>query len=226
MTTFVSRLTLFFVIVAGYEVKAQYAAENPAAENWYSQPDGINWLLEHYRPIYNFRPNETVASIGAGQGIREVVYSLMADSLTFYIQDINPFWLEPDRLTKTVRTIYTQAGRTECLATFVPVRGTEKETRLPKQFFDKIIIENSLHEFSYPKEVLQSVYKNLKATGHLFIWEDTAKKPNRKHSGCGKPMFTDELLIKLLGENGFQFIDKTIVSPPKSRDAVFCFRPK
>ena len=223
-----SRLALLycFLSLANCDVKAQYADENPAAESWYSQPDGINWLLQHYRPIYDFRPNETVASIGAGQAIREIVYSLMADSLTFYVQDINPFWLEPNRLAKTVRAIYTQAGRTECLATFVPVRGTEKETRLPKQFFNKIIVENSLHEFTYPNDVLQSIRTNLKTNGQLFIWEETAPKLNRKHSGCGKPMFTDESLLKLLDANGFHFIDKTVVDPPRGKDSVFRFQPK
>ena len=217
-------LLLFLLVIAGYEANAQYTDENPAVDNWYSQPDGINYLLERYRPIYNFRPHETIASIGAGQGIREVVYSLMVDSLTIHVQDINPVWLEPVRLAKTVRTVYAQAGRTECSATFVPVRGTEKETRLPSQFFDKIIIENSLHEFSYPNDVLRSVRASLKADGHLFIWEDIAQKPGRKHSGCKNPMFTDESLLKMLADNGFRFVDKTLVNPPRGSDAVFRFR--
>lgn len=218
-------LLLLFAIV-GYEARAQYADENPATENWYSQPDGINYLLKHYRPIYNFRPHETIASIEAGQGIREVVYSLMADSLTVYVQDTNPVWLEPVRLAKTVRTVYAQAGRAECSATFVPVRGTEEETRLPSRFFDKIIIENSLHEFSYPNDVLRSVRASLKADGQLFVWEDIAQKPGRKHSGCRNLMFTDESLVKLLDENGFRFVDKTVVNPPRGSDAVFRFRLK
>lgn len=215
---------LCFFGIAGYPANAQYADENPAADNWYSQPDGINWLLELYRAIYDFRPHETIASIGAGQGIREVIYSLMADSLTVYVQDINPFWLEPVRLAKTVRTIYAQAGRAECSATFVPVRGTEKETRLPGQFFDKIIIENSLHEFTYPNDMLRSVRASLKADGQLFVWEDIAQKPGRKHSGCRNLMFTDESLVKMLTDNGFRVVDKAVVNSPRGSDAVFRFR--
>lgn len=219
-------LLLLLLAVLSSAAKAQYTGENPAAKSWYGEPDGINWLLSRYRPIYGFRPNETVASIGAGQGIREVVYSLMADSLTFYVQDIDPAWLEPNRLAKTVRTIYAQAGRADCSSTFVPVRGAAHETQLPTQFFDKIIIENSLHEFEHQADMLRSVRANLKATGKLFIWELTTKKPAQKHPGCKMPMFTDASLMNLLDETGFRLVSKTVVDSSRSKDAVYQFAVK
>ncbi len=190
---------------------------------WYTRSAGINWLLAHYRPIYNFQPGEKVASIGAGQGIREVVFSLMADSLTMYLQDLDPYWLEPDRLAVAVQAIYKKAERIACTSTFVPVRGKEKETQLPNQYFDKIIVENSLHEFTYQADMIQHIRENLKPSGQLFIWEAIATNPNRKHTDCGKPMFTDETLIKLLSENGFHFVSKTVVNPDRGKDAVFQF---
>lgn len=207
----------------GNSVKAQSTDWAIGINKWYSQPDGINWLLQHYRPIYDFRAREKIASIGAGQGIREVVFSLMADSLTFYLQDINPYWIEPDRLTLLVQRIYRQAGRSASTATFISVRGREQETKLPRQFFDKIIVENSLHEFSFQADMLVSIRQCLKPTGQLFIWEAVTKKPNKKHQDCGKPMFTDESLIKLVTENGFRFVNKTVVDPPRGKDAVFKF---
>jgi SAM-dependent methyltransferase len=224
-----SRLSLFlalFFSVISAEVNGQYSDWENTPNTWYTQPEGINWLIAHYRPIYDLQPHQKLASIGAGQGIREIVYSLMADSLTFYLQDINPVWLEPDRLSKSVRSIYSQAGRTSCTTKFVPVRGREKETGLPNQFFDKILVENSLHEFTFQPEMLQSIRGNLKPGGQLFIWEQITSKPNRRHSGCGKPIFTDESLLKLVEANGFRFVDKTIVDPPRGKDAVFRFQLK
>lgn len=215
-------LTCVFAL-AQYEATAQ-DANWTAANKWYSEPDGINWLIAHYRPIYDFRPAEKVASIGAGQGVREVVYSLMADSLIFYLQDLDSIWLEPSRLKKAIRTIYKEAGRTTCTTYFIPVRGKEKETGLPDRFFDKILIENSLHEFNFQSEMLLSIRTNLKPDGQLFIWEAITKKLYQKHVDCGKPMFTDESLVKLAEENGFRFIEKTIVDPPRGKDAVFQFR--
>lgn len=216
-------LTYCFLLMS-HIVEAQDIDENGTFNTWYSEPEGINWLLDSFRPIYDFRPGETIASVGAGQGVREVVFSLMADSLLVYVQDVNPYWLEPDQLSKTIRRIYDRSGRTTCTSRFIPIRGKEKETRLPNGFFDKIIVENSLHEFTYQPEMLHSIRVNLKPNGILFIWEETATKPNRKHEGCKMPMFMDESLIKLVEESGFRFIEKTIVNPPKGRDAVFTFR--
>lgn len=221
----IKSLLLSCCLLMGYSlVNAQDVDENGTFNTWYSEPEGINWLLDSFRPIYDFRPGETIASIGAGQGVREVVFSLMADSLLVYVQDVNPYWLEPDQLSKTIRKIYDRAGRTTCTSRFIPIRGKEKETRLPEGFFDKIIVENSLHEFTYQPEMLRSIRANLKPNGVLLIWEETATKPDRKHKGCGMPMFMDDALIKLVEENGFRFETKTIVNPPKGRDAVFAFR--
>ncbi|AQG78607.1 class I SAM-dependent methyltransferase [Spirosoma montaniterrae] len=216
-------LLLYILALFTISVHAQTTDENPAATSWYSEPDGINWLLERYRPIYDFKPRETIASIGAGQGIREVVYSLMADSLTVYLQDVETYWLSPERLYKTLRTIYGKAGRSDCSATFKIIRGTDRDTGLPTQLFDKIIIENSLHEFDHQAIMLQSIRDNLKPGGTLFVWEEIATKPNRKHSGCRKPMFTDQSLRQLMAEHGFQFVDKTVVDPPRGSDVVYRF---
>lgn len=220
-------ILLVYMLAGTYnEIKAQEIDGATKANKWYSQPEGINWLIAHYRPIYNLQPSEKVASIGAGQGVREIVYSLMADSLTVYLQDLDSVWLEPSRLKQAIRTIYVQAGRTTCTTRFIPVRGSEKETRLPTQFFDKIIVENSLHEFNFQADMLQRIRDNLKPEGILFIWEAISKKANQKHVDCGRLMFTDESLIKLVEENGFRFVDKTVVDPPRGKDVVFQFRLK
>ncbi len=75
--------------------------------------------------------------------------------------------------------------------------------------------------------MLQSIRRNLKAGGTLFIWEAIATKPNRKHKGCRKPMFTDESLRQLLAENGFLFADRiTIEHDENERSYVYVFRVK
>ncbi|OJW73964.1 MAG: hypothetical protein BGO59_12530 [Spirosoma sp. 48-14] len=221
---YVKKLLLcLFCWLIGYVATAQRVDWAIGINKWYTKKEGIDWLLAHYRPIYDFRPNEKVASIGAGQGIREVAFSLMVDSLTVYLQDLDPYWFEPDRLTILIQAIYKSAARDACSATFVPVRGKEKETKLPKQYFDKIIVENSLHEFTYQAEMVQQIRENLKPNGQLFVWEAIATKPNRKHTDCRKPMFTDDTLIKLLTDNGFRFVSKTVVDPRRRKDAVFIF---
>ena len=151
-----------------------------------TQKDKQEETLSRYQPIYEFRKGEKIASIGAGGGSKEVIYSMMADSLTVYLQDINPICLSPDIVQATVSQLYQAAGRT-CTATFTPVIGTGKETRLPSQFFDAIIMENTLHELTYPGELVASIRANLKPDGCFYIEDFIAKRAGQKHRGCHKP---------------------------------------
>lgn len=173
---------------------------------------GLEKIVQTYRSIYDFRKGEVIASIGAGSGMQEIVYSLMADSLTFYLQDIDLSGLAIQNLESTVQQIYKNAGRTQCNATFLTYRGTGTNTNLPVQAFDKIIVENSLHEFTHPSEMLQSIQANMKPGGILFVRELLAKRAHRKHPVCQKTMFTERSLVTLLHQNGFQLMDKTFIS--------------
>lgn len=218
------RWLIFLYLLVFGNANAQDADWLVPGNKWYTESKNIEWLLATYQPIYNFRPKDKIASIGAGQGVREVVFSLMADSLSIYVQDINPHWLEPDKLAVLVRKVYNEANRAGCTTTFVPVRGGSKATKLPERFFDKIIIENSLHEFDFQDDMLKSIRVNLMPDGYLFIWEAMASNLHSIHSDCGKPMFTDTSLVKLLTENGFSFVDKTVIMPKRWNNVVYMFR--
>lgn len=216
-------MILFVLFVTTVAVAQR--SKHPCVYENLLQTDKLEQTLKRYQAIYNFRKSNTLASVGAGSGTKEVIYSMMADSITFYLQDINPICLTPENLTNTISQIYNAGGRTNT-ATFIPVIGTERETRLPRQFFDKIIIENTLHELTYPNELLSSVRANLKPDGSLFIEDFIAKRPGQKHRGCGKPLYTEEALIQLLDRNGFRLLDVTVVSPRIEADKVYKFALK
>ncbi|MGA0558417.1 class I SAM-dependent methyltransferase [Larkinella sp. VNQ87] len=195
---------------------------NECLDKHYTKRENCEWLLKTYRNLYNFRKTEQIASVGAGSGAREVIYSMMDDSLTLYVQDVDPVCLQPEALSLTIRQLYQLMGRT-CSAMFIPVRGVEKETRLPERFFDKIIIENSLHEFTHPNEMLDNIRRNLKPNGRLFIGELIARRPGRKHQGCRKPLFTEESLVQLLETSGFRMVNKTVLDARYPDDRVYEF---
>jgi hypothetical protein len=216
--------TFFFLLLTCELTYAQFDSIE-CLDKHYTKLENIGWLLKSYRGIYGFRRNEKIASVGAGSGVREIIYSMMEDSLTFYLQDVNPVCLQPETLSQTIEQIYQIVGR-KCTASFIPVRGKETDTRLPEQFFDKIIVENSMHEFSYSNEMLASIRGNLKNDGYLFVWELIASRPGKKHKGCRKPLFTEENLIHLLDINGFKLIGKTVVDPHYPDDRVYKFTLK
>lgn len=208
---------LIILLLEGSPLHAQFDG-NGCVDKQFSNKEYIEWMIKRYREIYNFQKHENIASVGAGSGVREVIYSMMADSLTIYVQDLNPVCLQPEDLSLTIRQLYQFMGR-RCTAQFYPVRGKEQDTQLQLRFFDKIIVENSLHEFTFPNEMLTSIRRNLKPGGTLFIWEYIARKPGKKHSGCRMPLFTDESLRQLLEGNGFQFME-TIVVNSRNRDEL------
>lgn len=199
--------------------------KNPCVYESLTRKENLENTLKRYQPIYDFRKGDTLASVGAGGGSKEIIYSMMADSIAFYLQDINPACLTPENVATTVRQLYDAAGRANT-ATFIPVIGEEKDTRLPRQFFDKIIIENTLHELTYPNDLLTSVRSNLKPNGYLFIEDFVARRPGQKHRGCGKPLYTEEALIQLLDANEFRLLETTTVFPRNNFYKVYKFALK
>ncbi|QHV97689.1 methyltransferase domain-containing protein [Spirosoma endbachense] len=215
----------FFTLLFCFLFTTALAQEKDCVNDFYARKKIIELMLKSYRRVYDFHKEENIASIGSGSGNREVIYSMMADSLTFYVQDINPICLEPDILSATIRRLYAVMNRS-CTAKFISIRGKAKETRLPDKVFDKVIVENSLHEFESPVDMLKSIRGNLKRDGYLFISELIAKRPGKKHIDCRKPLFTEQSLVKLLDESGFRLKATETVHPFDDYDKVYKFEIK
>lgn len=196
--------------------------DNPCIHEYLLQEKDRDETLKLYQTLYDFRDGDRLASIGAGSGSKEAIYSMMADSLLFYLQDIDSTCLTPTRIKSTIDLLYGAAGKTST-ATFKTVIGTEKETNLPSDLFDKMIMENTFHELTYPKSLLQSIHANLKKDGFLYIQDLIARKPGEKHRGCKKTLYTEEALIQLLGKTGFHLLNVTQVFKNNARHRSYKF---
>jgi ubiquinone/menaquinone biosynthesis C-methylase UbiE len=157
--------------------------------------------------IYNFQPNETIASIGASGGVWEIWFASQVEGLTFYLQDIDPLNCNQSEIDYGIK-YYEKLFQKSILGKFIPIIGTQSETNLPKNTFDKILIINSLHEFEMPEFIIQDIYKILKTDGKLFIEEQIAKFSGEIHEGCGKRLFTEKELVEILNKCGFELIDR------------------
>jgi len=156
--------------------------------------------------IYNFQQNETIASIGASSGVWEIWFASQVDYLTFYLQDIDVQNCNQEEINEGIRYFEKLVGKKNT-GKFIPIIGTQSATNLPKNTFDKVLIINSLHEFETPKIILHDIQKILKSNGKLFIEEQTAKFSGEIHEGCGKRFFTENELVKILSNCGFQVIE-------------------
>ncbi len=162
--------------------------------------------LQKSLETYQFKPYETIASVGASSGVWEIWFASQVDNLTFCLQDIDPLNCNQEEIDYGINYYEKLLGK-KIIGQFIPIIGTHHQTNLPANFFDKILIINSLHEFIFVNEILQDIKKSLKPSGKLFIEEQITKTSGEIHEGCGRPLFTQDELIDCLERNGFELVE-------------------
>ena len=215
--------TLFFVSLLVVPQKATgQPSRNPCLYAWLTRESNQALTLDRYRVLYDFKSKERIASVGAGGGSKEIVYSMMADSLVFFLQDIDSTCLTASKIGSTSSQLYRVSDRT-CTAEFIGVVGTEEDVKLPGGL-DKVIMENTLHELTYPEKTIGGIRRSLKPDGFLFIQDFIASKPGQKHRGCKKRLYTEDELISLLNKVGFDLVESSYVYPSNKEDRLYKFQ--
>ena len=167
--------------------------------------------------IYNFQPNEIIASIGSSSGVWEIWFASQVDYLTFYLQDIDPQNCNQAEINEGI-AYFEKVVSKRNTGKFIPIIGTQSETNLPQNTFDKVLIINSIHEFENPEIILHDIQKILKSNGKLFVEEQLAKFSGEIHEGCRKRLFTDNELVEILKKCGFELNEKYF----KDNGVVIC----
>ncbi len=110
----------------------------------------------------NLKPGLAVADIGAGSGY-----------YTFRIADkVGPKGkvlavdIQPEMLALIRRKMKAKG-----VANVEPIRGTEKDPKLPAESSDLILMVDVYHEFDFPYEMVEAMLKALKPGGRLIFVE-------------------------------------------------------
>jgi len=175
--------------------------------------------------FYNFQPGQTIASIGAQCSHWEAAYAATSDSLDFWLEDIDSTYFN-ERQTNFAWKYYDSLRGKAMTSNYHLVLGDEKKTNLPNQTFDKILIINSFHEFSYQKEMLADIRRKLRPGGILYIDETLARETGELHGVCHKRIYLSEELIDILKQNSFEYVDELDLQFRKSKPVrkIFAFR--
>lgn len=170
---------------------------------------------------YQFQDGEIIASIGASSGVWEMAFASQFPhlNLTFYLEDIDPNNCNIEEVDYGLKYYEKLLGK-PLAGTFIPVLGTETTTNLPKKYFNKVLIINSLHEFSEPEAMLEDIHQILKKDGLLFIEEPITQVSGTLHEGCQKRLFTETELIDLVEKQGFIFQK---IASQEGKNWVFVF---
>ncbi len=166
--------------------------------------------------FYQFKPGQTIASIGAQCGHWEAVYAAATDSMQFYLEDIDSSFFNQRQVAFAWHYYDSLRGR-PITSSYKLVLGTERSTNLPENSFDKITIINSFHEFTYYDEMLADIKTKLKPSGLLYIDETVPKKQGQLHGVCKKPMLTQEEMIAILSKNGFRYVNAVDINFRKNK---------
>lgn len=142
----------------------------------------------------NLKPTDAVADIGAGSGYFTFRISPMVSKGKVYAVEIGQVMI--DFIDKKKADLGLNNVET--------ILGTVEDTRLPEGAVDVALLVDAYHEFSHPREMMESLYKALKPGGRVFLVEYKGEDPQIPIKPLHK--MTVEQVKKELSEVGFVWI--------------------
>ena len=111
--------------------------------------------------------HHNAADIGAGTGYFSFPMSEQVTKGKVYAVDIQTEMLD------IVRKRMKQRGTTN----IVPTLGTIKDTKLPANTIDLVLLVDAYHEFDHPREMMESIFKGLRPGGRVVLIEYRKEDP-------------------------------------------------
>jgi tetratricopeptide (TPR) repeat protein len=166
-------------------------------------------ILPPYIRDYDFKKGEVIGDIGAASGWLDAAFSVLTDSVTFYVEDIDTNFLSPTQFNKVIQ-YFNGVREKPQTNTFHFVLGTSTKTKLPDGLFDKIIFNNSFHEINSTLPILGDVNKKLKSGGKIMIRERFSNvEKDYFNPGCSIPCLEVPKVEELLLLKDFYLTDMT-----------------
>ena len=145
------------------------------------------------------KPHDTIADVGSYNGYYPLIYSVLTDSIVFYLNDIvNEGFVYFD----SINSICKNLRGAKFTNKFKIIIGNEDSTNLPTQAFNKVILRDVFHHFKYPLKMFEEIKRIIKPNGKLLVFESTIN-PNIEDQNLCKGSMTENELTKLFLKNGF-----------------------
>jgi ubiquinone/menaquinone biosynthesis C-methylase UbiE len=114
------------------------------------------------------KPTDVVADIGAGTGYFTFRIAPLVKQGKVLAVDIQPEML----------SIIESRKKQFNADNVVTIQGTEMDTKLPVNSVDVVLFVDAYHEFSYPREMMESIVKGLKPGGRVVQIEYRGEDPD------------------------------------------------
>ena len=137
--------------------------------DWLERPDRIETEKpDQVIAQMDLKPADNVADVGAGTGYFTFRLSRVVRQGKVYAVDIQPEML----------AIIEQRQKNLKVDNVVRVLGSEQDTKLPANSIDAVLLVDAYHEFSYPKEMMESIVRSLRPGGRVIQIEYRAEDEN------------------------------------------------
>jgi ubiquinone/menaquinone biosynthesis C-methylase UbiE len=139
-----------------------------AGADWLERPDREKTELpQNVVENMKLRPTDVVADVGAGTGYFSFRMSPLVKQGKVYAVDIQ---LEMLALIEARKKKLNADN-------VLTILGTEKDSTLPKDAIDVVLLVDAYHEFSYPREMMESIVNGLKPGGRVIQIEYRGEDP-------------------------------------------------
>ena len=183
--------------------------------------------LYHFNQIselYDLHEGDVIADVGAASGWVDGALSVICDSITFYVEDIDTDYLNEDQFTRVISHFNQVRGNPQTNVLHYVI-GTKTKTNLPDATFDKIIIDNAFHEIKKPRRILADIRKKLKPDGVLIIYDEFSSPFTKRWAdGCDTKVKTVLWLNNLAEKKGFYLYDRK--APKNAFNNILFFSKK
>ncbi|NQX78565.1 methyltransferase domain-containing protein [Gilvibacter sp.] len=140
-------------------------------------------------------PDDDIADIGAGSGYHVFRMAPLASQGTVYGVDIQNEMLA------------AMEYRIEALEVdnVTLIKSTEKTANLPANSVDKVLIVDVYHEFSFPVEMMASIYEAMRPDAKLYLIEYRGEDPTVPIKETHK--MTEAQAVKEMEAAGFKLVE-------------------
>ncbi len=210
------------VLMVSSHLAAQHLKLDPGLPAYFLKKNGkfIHVLVREA----NFQTRDIIADVGAGDGLFDAGISIFTDSLIFYMEDIDSNAFNQNKFDRAIQ-FYSSVKKRRITNSFIPSLGKEKSTELQPGIFDKVLIIDTYHHFSYRDEMIHDINRIIKPGGELFIYDVLARKEGDMHPVCQTTIYLKEDILAQIQAHGFIIKDLIKLKKASSRKArLFIFR--
>jgi SAM-dependent methyltransferase len=191
-------LIQFFCVVLIFSCKS---ANKPY--NYKRFPDSYKEIKREYENYYYLnacKQGETIASIGAGNGMKEIQISCFIEEITWYLQEI-----DSSRLYQFAQVLayHENLIGSPIGADFNLVLGSENSSGLPYGIFDRVLMLNVFHEIELREGIMREIHQVLKEGGELVIMERMGRTISEFHSDCKYPKLIEAGFLQEMVDYGY-----------------------